>query len=231
MVFSMTAFARCAYEGDAGRYTWELRSVNHRYAETFIRMPEEFRALESDLRATLLERLKRGKIDCNLRVESNTAGDGLIVNEEMARAVVDATEQIDKLTGGRGSPDPLEILKWPGVLEAKEIDVEQMSREIRQAFEQALDQLIDTRRREGEKLGALVSERCDSIAVQVAQLRTRVPEIVAMTRERYSQRLQDFVQDLDKGRVEQECALLIQKLDVAEELVDWTHTCRKYGGS
>ena len=218
MIFSMTAFARCAYEGDAGRYTWELRSVNHRYAEVFIRMPEEFRALESELRAKLLERLKRGKIDCNLRVEANTAASGVVVNEAHARSVIDAARQISTLTGSNDVLNSLEILQWPGVLEVKNADVELMSKDIGQAFDEALEQLIDTRAREGDKLRELISQRCDGVAAQIIELRTRVPEIIAFTRDRYVQRLQDHVQDLDKGRVEQECALLIQKLDVAEEL-------------
>ncbi len=218
MIFSMTAFARCAFEGDAGRYTWELRSVNHRYAEVFMRLPEEFRVLESDLRATLLERLKRGKIDCNLRVESHVATSELVVNEAHARSVVDAAEQISAISTASKTLDPLEVLKWPGVLETINSDVEGMSKEIRRTFEDALKQLIDTREREGNKLGALIFERCDGVEAQISALRTRVPEIIAQTRDRYAQRLQDHVQDLDKGRVEQECALLIQKLDVAEEL-------------
>ena len=218
MIFSMTAFARCAYEGDAGRYTWELRSVNHRYAEVFIRMPEEFRALESELRAKLLKRLKRGKIDCKLRVEANTAASGVVVNEAHARSVIDAARQISTLTGSNDVLNSLEILQWPGVLEVKNADVELMSKDIGQAFDEALEQLIDTRAREGDKLRELISQRCDGVAAQIIELRTRVPEIIAFTRDRYVQRLQDHVQDLDKGRVEQECALLIQKLDVAEEL-------------
>jgi uncharacterized protein (TIGR00255 family) len=218
MIFSMTAFARCAYEGDAGRYTWELRSVNHRYAEVFIRMPEEFRALESELRAKLLKRLKRGKIDCNLRIEANTAASGVVVNEAHARSVIDAARQISTLTGSNDVLNSLEILQWPGVLEVKNADVELMSKDIGQAFDEALEQLIDTRAREGDKLRELISQRCDGVAAQIIELRTRVPEIIAFTRDRYVQRLQDHVQDLDKGRVEQECALLIQKLDVAEEL-------------
>lgn len=219
MVFSMTAFARCTHEGEAGRYTWEIRSVNHRYAEVFIRMPEEFRAIESDLRAALLERLKRGKIDCNLRVESNpdTAGN-VTVNLAAAQSVIDAAEQIRAMTSVQGPLDAMEVLKWPGVLESERLDTAQASREVRQAFEEALKQLIATRRREGEKLGELIAWRCDGVAEQIATLRTRVPDIIELIRERYTQRLQDYVQDLDKGRVEQECALLMQKLDVAEEL-------------
>lgn len=218
MIFSMTAFARCAYEGDAGRYTWELRSVNHRYAEVYIRMPEDFRALEADLRATLLERLKRGKIDCNLRVEANTSASEMVVNETYARSVIDAAQKISAMTGSDGALSSLEVLQWPGVLEVKNTDVEVMSKDIFQAFDEALEQLIDTRSREGAKLGDLISQRCDGVAAQIIELRTRVPEIIALTRDRYVQRLQDYVQDLDHGRVEQECALLMQKLDIAEEL-------------
>jgi uncharacterized protein (TIGR00255 family) len=219
MVFSMTAFARCTLDGDAGQYTWEIRSVNHRYAEVSIRMPEEFRGLESDLRAMLLNRLKRGKIDCNLRVGADpTTTNTLVVNQAMARALINAAEQIGTMTGETATLDPIELLKWPGVLEVDKLDVQRVSRAVHQAFEEALDQLIETRRREGEKLDALVASRCDGVAAQIAELRTRVPEIIAVIRERYAQRIQDFVQDLDQNRVEQECALLMQKLDVAEEL-------------
>ncbi len=183
-----------------------------------MRLPEEFRVLESDLRATLLERLKRGKIDCNLRVESSVDTSELVVNEAHARSVVDAAEQISSISTASKPLDPLEVLKWPGVLETINSDVEGMSKEIQRTFENALKQLIDTREREGNKLSALIFERCDGVETQINALRTQVPEILARTRDRYAQRLRDHLQDLDKGRVEQECALLIQKLDVAEEL-------------
>ncbi len=219
MLFSMTAFARCTREGEVGRITWEMRSVNHRYAEIYFRMPEDFRGLESDLRTILLDRLKRGKIDCNLRVEPNeTTTNSLVVNQTLARSVVTAAGQIASMTVDGGAPDPMEILKWPGVLEFEKLDAQQISLEIRRAFEDAVDQLVATRRREGEKLDDLIGQRCDGIAAQVTALRTRVPEIMDLIHERYVQRLQDYLQDLDKGRVEQECALLMQKLDVAEEL-------------
>jgi uncharacterized protein (TIGR00255 family) len=196
-----------------------MRSVNHRYAEIYFRMPEDFRGLESDLRTILLDRLKRGKIDCNLRVEPNeTTTNSLVVNQTLARSVVTAAGQIASMTVDGGAPDPMEILKWPGVLKVEKLDAQQISLEIRRAFEDAVDQLVATRRREGEKLDDLIGQRCDGIAAQVTALRTRVPEIMDLIHERYVQRLQDYLQDLDKGRVEQECALLMQKLDVAEEL-------------
>ncbi len=218
MIYSMTAFARCAFDGNGGRYTWELRSVNHRYAEIFIRMPEDFRNLEPELRAKLLHRLKRGKIDCNLRVEADTATSRIVVNEAQARAVIDAARKVSALTGSNEALKSIDVLQWPGVLEVENTDVEVMSKDISIAFDEALDQLIETRAREGEKLGALISQRCDGVSTQIAELRTRVPEIIALTRDRYVQRLQDYVQELDSARVEQECALLLQKLDIAEEL-------------
>ena len=219
MVFSMTAFARHTHTGVAGRYTWELRSVNHRYAEVFIRMPEDFRALESELRTTLLDRVKRGKFDCNLRVEPSDVETGaLLVNEVAARAVIAACKQLDELGDGLGSVNAMQILQWPGVLEAQEIDSQQVSSEIRRGFAVTVDQLIDTRQREGGQLQLALTSRCDGVAAQIEELRSRVPEIIASLRERYRQRIQEFSGDLDNQRIEQECALLMQKLDVDEEL-------------
>ncbi len=218
MISSMTAFSRYALEAETGRYTWEIRSVNHRYAEVFIRMPEEFRALESDLRARLVQRVNRGKIDCNLRIEQNAGGGELVINEANARAVVEAVGELGRISGNNTPPDLLELLRWPGILETRASDVEQMSRDICSAFDEALGVLIDTREREGAKLKDMVAARCDGIDEQIAHLRSRIPEIIALTHERYTQRLKEYVQDLDKVRVEQECALLLQKLDVAEEL-------------
>lgn len=218
MISSMTAFSRYALEAETGRYTWEIRSVNHRYAEVFIRMPEEFRALESDLRARLVKRVNRGKIDCNLRIEQNAGGGEIVINDANARAVVEALRELGRISGNDNPPDPLELLRWPGILETRTRDAEQMSREICTAFDETLAVLIDTREREGGKLKDMVAARCNGIEEQIANLRSRIPEIIALTHERYTQRLKEYVQDLDKVRVEQECALLLQKLDVAEEL-------------
>ncbi len=218
MVSSMTAFSRYALEVETGRYTWEIRSVNHRYAEVFIRMPEEFRALESDLRARLVKRVHRGKIDCNLRIEPNTGGGDFVINETTASAVVEALRELGRISGDTSPPDSLELLRWPGILEARKSDTEQASRDVCVAFDEALALLVDTRQREGGKLKEMVTSRCDGIDEQIANLRARIPEIIALTHERYTQRLKEYVQDLDKVRVEQECALLMQKLDIAEEL-------------
>lgn len=218
MIASMTAFARCVVATDTGSYTWEIRSVNHRYAEVFLRMPEEFRSLESPLRSTLLERVKRGKIDCNLRVESTAEIGELTINDALARSLSDALSAVNAITGKQTEVNPMDILKWPGVIESHQLDNEQSAADVHNAFEQAVAQLIDSRRREGTKLGDMVAERCDGIAVQIAELRRRVPEIIESIHARHTQRLSDYAQDLDKARIEQECALLMQKLDIAEEL-------------
>ncbi len=218
MVCSMTAFARSAYDGDTGRYTWEIRSVNHRYTEVFIRMPEDVRALETELREQLSKCIKRGKLDCNLRVESDTAVTDLAINEDLARSVLEALARLEAISPGRMAHDALEILRWPGVLEAHKADPELVAREVRSAFDDTLRQLIDTRRREGAKLKTMVLERCDGITAQITQLRNRVPEIITAMTDRYVQRINDYAGDLDKARIEQECALLMQKLDIAEEL-------------
>ena len=214
----MTAFARFAYKGSAGRFTWELRSVNHRYMEVFFRLPDDFRSMESELRAKLVEHVHRGKVDCNLRVEKNTDTSSIVINESYARSVIDAAKKINKLAESNHVLNSMDVLQWPGVLEVEKKEISTMSKEIICGFDKALEQLIETREREGGKLYDFISQRCDGVETQITELRTRIPEIIALTRNRYLQRLQEHLQELDNGRIEQECALLIQKLDVAEEL-------------
>jgi uncharacterized protein (TIGR00255 family) len=171
-----------------------------------MRMPEEFRALEPELRSILTNRLKRGKVDCNLRVEPHVANDGFVVNESTARALLGAAEQVREIAGDGAEIDLLDVLRWPGVIDREDNN------------EETLEQLISTRAREGEKLGMHVLDRCDSVAAQISLLRERIPEIIVSTNDRHAQRIADFSPDTDKARIEQECALLVQKLDISEEV-------------
>ena len=219
MPLSMTSFARVEFDADSGRGVWELRSVNHRFAEIFVRLPEDFRMLEGAVRERIGAVVKRGKIDCTLRFDSaRTAFKQLNVNERAAAEVVRAARQIGGLLGHDSQINPLDILRWPGVTEVEEIDLDAVGKRVLDVLDDALDQFLDGRRREGDKLKALMLVRLDSVRAQIEMLELRVPEIIDATRERYQLRMRDFVDGLDPARVEQECALLIQRLDVAEEL-------------
>ncbi|MGE0483157.1 MAG: YicC/YloC family endoribonuclease [Gammaproteobacteria bacterium] len=218
MPYSMTAFARHEFDEPWGRGAWELRSVNHRFAELGVRLPEEFRALETAVRERVNALVRRGKIDCTLRVETTTATRDLHVNEAAARAVVQAAEQVADLCANPAPINPLEVLRWPGVTEVEAVDLDQVRASVLDYLDDALDAFLAARRREGEKLAQLVHQRLDGIRDQVALLTVRVPEIIENVRERHEARIRELAEGIDEARVEQECALLLQRLDVAEEL-------------
>lgn len=219
MPLSMTSFARVEFEADYGRGAWELRSVNHRFAEIFVRLPEDFRSMEGAVRERIAASVKRGKLDCSLRFDTaRTQFKALRVNERAANEVIKATQHIADLLGQDVAINALDILRWPGVTEAEEIDLDATAKLVLNTLDDALDQFLDGRRREGDKLKIVLLTRLAGVRDQIVMLETRVPEIMETMRERHQQRLHDLADGLDESRVEQECALLLQRLDVAEEL-------------
>lgn len=219
MPYSMTAFARVEFSEPWGRGSWELRSVNHRHIDIGVRLPDDFRQIEGAVRERIGAAARRGKVECTLRfVGGQTGFETLQVNDSAALAVIAAAERIAALGGGGGVLNPFDVLRWPGVTAVAEPDLDEARSRILDHLDDALDAFLDARRREGEKLSALIAQRLDGIRAQVEMLTERVPEIIAAIRERHAQRLRDVVESLDPARVEQECALLIQRLDVAEEL-------------
>ena len=219
MPFSMTSFARSQFDGEWGRGVWELRSVNHRYSEVFVRLPEEFRALEATVRERVGRSVKRGKVDCTLRFETAQGELSEIrVNEQAAGELVKATRKIAAMIGDDVPINPLDVLRWPGVTEVEELDLDAVSKAVLDVLDEALKEFLDTRRREGDKLKVIIANRLDGIRQQIEILDARVPAIIDSIRERYEQKIRDLANGLDESRVEQECALLVQRLDVAEEL-------------
>ncbi|SEJ68808.1 YicC/YloC family endoribonuclease [Pseudomonas sp. NFR16] len=218
MVHSMTAFARAERAGPQGTLSWELRSVNHRYLEPHLRLPESFRDLESAVREALRQGLSRGKIECTLRFTEETAGKPLQVNRERAGQLVAAAELVASLIQQPAALNPLEVLAWPGVLVADAADPQALNNDALSLFNQALDELKAGRAREGADLAKLLDERLTSIKTEVATLRTLVPQMLATQRQKVLDRFADMKAELDPQRLEQEMVLLAQKSDVAEEL-------------
>ncbi|PLY17077.1 MAG: YicC family protein [Sedimenticola sp.] len=219
MISSMTAYSRKEARDDQGEIVWEIRSVNHRFLEPFVRLPEEFRALEPMVRERLSQRLGRGKVDCSLRFSaSGDAAPMLKVNERVARQVLEAANQIDHLLHEAVPARTMDILRWPGVIETQERDFTSLQKRAAELLDQAIDELIDARQREGERLGELIRQRCELMRGYVEQVRVLMPKVIAGVRERLKQRLSEVKDELDEGRLEQEMVLLAQKLDVDEEM-------------
>ncbi len=218
MIYSMTAFARREIKQDWGDAVWEIRSVNQRYLENFFRLPEPFRALENSLREKLRRNLTRGKIECSLRIEQKQpTAQELTLNKALAGQVIQSLQWL-KQQAGEGEFSLTDVLRYPGVVEAPEQDLDAISQDLLAAFDELLNDFIAMRAREGEKLKALLEQRLDAISVETDRVRAAMPAILQWQRERIQQRFDELSLQPDPQRLEQEMVLLAQRIDVAEEL-------------
>lgn len=219
MICSMTGFARKEYRDDQGELVWELRSVNHRYLETSVRLPEELRALEPIVRERVGKKLSRGKVDCNLRFRpAQSAAAKITTNQRLAGQLLAASDEIGHLMHEGVYPSVMDILKWPGVLEIEAQDLTPVQKRATELLDEALADLIEGRQREGEKLAGMIRERTAAMRGHVARVREAMPQILEGIRERLATRLEEVTQELDPSRLEQEMVLLSQRLDVDEEM-------------
>lgn len=218
MIYSMTAYAREEIKGDWGTAVFELRSVNQRYLETFFRLPEQFRGMETVLRDRLRNALNRGKVECGLRFNANPgANTELQINEALAKAVLRSAEWVQS-QGAKASIDPIDVLRWPGVLEAQEADMDAIQADLVAGFERALAAFIEARASEGANMRKLIDDRLETIGSEAAKVRARMPEIIEWQRDRLRTKFEEAQIELDSERLTQEMVLLAQKMDVAEEL-------------
>lgn len=218
MIYSMTAFARHEIKKDWGDAVWEIRSVNQRYLENFFRLPEQFRGLENSLREKLRQNLTRGKIECSLRIDSKkVAATELHLNQDLANQVIQSLKWI-KAQAGEGEINLTDVLRYPGVVETPEQDLDVISQDLLAAFDELLQEFIAMRGREGEKLQVIIQQRLDAISVEADKVRSQMPEILQWQRDRLLQRFEEVQISPDPTRLEQEMILLAQRVDVAEEL-------------
>ena len=219
MILSMTGFAAVAVELPGVALAVELRSVNHRYLELQVRLPDELRGLESALRERLLAELKRGKVECRVALTRATAGAANLAIDA-ARVGQLAKAAADVAAGAPGAT-PLsigEILRWPGVLAEPTVPPAALAEHAGRLVAQALAELSASRAREGLTLVATLEERCAAIEAQVARVAPRIPAIHASYVDKLATRLRDAGLDPDQDRLKQELALFATKVDVAEEL-------------
>lgn len=218
MIYSMTAFAHLELKKEWGNAVWEIRSVNQRFLETYFRLPESFRNLEMGLRERLRAALTRGKVECSLRIELNTnQNNGLALNQDYAKQVIQSLQWL-KETSGEGEINLVDVLRFPGVVNSEQQDLDQISKDLLEGFEQILKDFIAMRAREGENLQNLIEQRLSAIAHEAAKVQSQMPAVLQWQKERLQQRFDELNLQLDPSRLEQEMVLLAQKVDVAEEL-------------
>lgn len=220
MIQSMTGFASVERQSPAGRLSWEIRSVNHRYLEVGLRLPEEFRVLEPAIRELLRETLSRGKVDAGLRFSagSDTGENQLVLNDSLVRQLMGLHQQLQEITGSKQEIDLNSLIRWPSMVTEQAPDCESMHKDAMELLLEAAEELKAGRGREGEKLVATIEERLDGVSQLVGQVRGWLPKIREALKLRLLSRVADLPQPLDPGRLEQEVAFLVQKIDVDEEL-------------
>jgi uncharacterized protein (TIGR00255 family) len=219
MIRSMTAFARQEADTEFGSLAWEIRSLNHRYLELGLRLPEELRAMESAVRERVNARLGRGKVDCSCRFRAAAAGAAPVdVNEDNLTRILAACEAVNSRLPAAVPLNPLELLHWPGVVREATVDTGPLQQLALSLLDTSLDELLLCREREGEQINTLLRQRCDDMSALVVQARTCLPEIRAGLRKKLQARLADLDVDVDPGRFEQELVMQLQKVDVDEEM-------------
>jgi len=219
MIKSMTAFARKQLDTELGALSWELRTVNHRYAEFSIRLPDELRVIEPGVRECLAMGVKRGKVDATLRYKPNVAQDAEInLNTELVTSVLKACTEIEREMDNPGRINPVEILRWSGVMQPPQLDMERLRTDILALLEQTIAELLESRLREGEKINGMLMQRNDAVQQQLSVVRDGLPGILQDSRSKLMARLEEYKAELDQNRLEQEMVFLAQKIDVEEEL-------------
>jgi uncharacterized protein (TIGR00255 family) len=216
---SMTGFGHVEVPLPGRQMQWEIRSVNHRYLDVQLKLPEGFRAFEQDFRQLIAAKLRRGKVDASLGVNRAPGQDSVTrLNKAVGRQVI---EHLETLAGEMKDPAPVSpesVLRWPGVLEEEEIDPQEAFSAASKALETAITTLSESRAREGAKIQQMLELRCAEVELAVEAIKARLPDVLAEIRARLEQRVETLNAKLDNDRLEQEILIIAQKLDVSEEL-------------
>ncbi|MBC8478450.1 YicC family protein [bacterium] len=223
MLKSMTAFARVQQSNDSGEIVWEIKSVNHRYLESGFKLPEDFRSLEPEVRRRIAQHIQRGKLDIGLRYKLNKSVQTSVqLNVDLVKNLRKVEREVLAIVHEGHSLSVADILRWPGVVDEADKDFRPLQELALQGLTEALEQLVDSREREGAALYEMIASRCRQLSDIVDRVQQRRPEVLDAMRQKWTAQLEDklanWTELADSGRLEQELVVLAQKIDVEEEL-------------
>lgn len=220
MIRSMTAFAGAESEILGGLFSWEVRSVNHRYLDVALRLPDAFRFLEPEARRRIGAAVKRGRVDCILSWKKTEEGEAAIrVNRALVAQLLAAAAEVEALSDRPlAGFNAFKVLQWPGALQETDVDREELTTRVLELLDEALQRMVASREKEGQHLTALIRDRSLKLKELAAAARARLPEVLQAVRTKIAARIVEVSANLDTDRLEQEMVYLAQKLDVAEEL-------------
>ncbi len=218
MIRSMTAFAGGESELNGLTINCEIRSVNHRYCDISLKIPDNFRFAEPQIRSMLGARLKRGKIECALNCKNPNVEEKFIVDINAVKGLLSTTTNIEQLMTNPQPFSALDILAFPGIQQENALDRSLLLTAINELLERTLTKLLAAREQEGKQLSQLIEERCQKIFLLIKAAEQCLPEVLLKLREKLYLRINDLKAEPDFDRLEQELVILTQKLDVDEEL-------------
>jgi len=219
MINSMTAFASKELQDDSGLFKWELRSVNHRYRDAHIRLPDMFRSIEPKIRDLLKKYISRGRIECFLYYRPGlSVAESIKVNIAMLKELKKADDEVKKIFGETISKNLLNILRFPGATQVVEQDKTEQQQKILDIFELAVKELNTVREREGAALEKLIEQRLNEVNILLKSINEMLPEIIVQQKKRLLERFEEIKQSLDSERLEQEMVFYVNRMDVSEEL-------------
>jgi uncharacterized protein (TIGR00255 family) len=215
----MTGYASSAREFPFGALSIELRSVNHRYLDIQFRLPDDLRAVEPGLRELLTENIGRGKVECRV---SFTSVPGvhktLKLNEDLLLQLEALDHKVRARIAGVAQLNSADILRWPGMLAAEPLPLEELQAACRELLAQVLREFSAARAREGDRLASLLRERADTMERVLGDLTPRIPQVVSAYRDKLAARLKEAIGGGEEERIRQEVAVFATKIDVDEEL-------------
>ena len=217
---SMTAFARTQEKTPFGEFSWEVRSVNQRYLEINPRLPDGYHFLEPTIRNHVKQHLSRGKVDITLQLDLYENTSHMQIDQGALQSLSNAIHHVQQTLVSANQINPLEVLKWPGVLQESRSNnlQEAIEKPLLTGLDNALKLFCEHRLREGQSLALMIMERCDTIATHLAQLEPQLAEIVKNHGQKLKKRIADLHAEIDEQRFHQELALLAQKADITEEI-------------
>lgn len=217
-ISSMTGYARGRIDSPAGELQLELRTVNHRYLDISMRVPEELRALENPLRQKLKAGLGRGKVEAYVRLRSlSDEAQPLDINHAALDQLLGAVREVSKDLSEQTRVDPVALMRWPGILRDQDMDMDALAQAFAQLADSTLAELCAVRNAEGARLAEVLEARLVSIESLVEQVQQRLPVQAQLWREKLEQRLSEMT-DMEAERREQALVQFVQRLDVDEEI-------------
>ncbi|MFK7997459.1 MAG: YicC/YloC family endoribonuclease [Granulosicoccus sp.] len=215
----MTAHGQSMTRFEDGELCWEIRSVNQRFLDVNIRLPEGLRSIDANLRELISSQVHRGKVDISLKIGGMSGGsDQLLVNINLLEQLSDAVDQVQNLRIDAGRCDPIALLQWPGMVSTQSRMDDAVAEAASESFKLALDDFVQTRMREGQQIATMLEDRAQQLSLIVEKLRQHRPEVVRRQRERLMDKLAQLDVEHDVNRLEQELVYSAQRLDIDEEL-------------